>query len=168
MSNIIMMCGVPGSGKTTYVKENMYDPEEDAYISRDEIRYEILGEGEDYFAHEGHVYCEFVNRIKKAVGEGRECVFVDATHLNRASRKKLVKQLGINPSEITVMWMDTPFNICLERNRQRQGRECVPDKEMYAMKNRFQVPSKTVEGFGRVIRVHDGIMEDIDGPAYIW
>ena len=45
MANIIMMCGLPGSGKSTYAKEHR--GEHDLYISRDLIRFSMLEEGEE-------------------------------------------------------------------------------------------------------------------------
>ena len=48
MANIIMMCGIPGSGKSTYVENHR--GEHDLHVSRDLIRFSMLGEKEEYFA----------------------------------------------------------------------------------------------------------------------
>ena len=40
MANIIMMCGIPGSGKSTYVEEHR--GEHDLHVSRDLIRFSML------------------------------------------------------------------------------------------------------------------------------
>ena len=42
MSKLILMCGVPGSGKSTWIKNNK--SETDLWISRDKIRFEKLKE----------------------------------------------------------------------------------------------------------------------------
>lgn len=42
MANLILMCGVPGSGKSTWAKQHLKPS--DVYISRDEIRFSLVAE----------------------------------------------------------------------------------------------------------------------------
>ena len=63
---LYLMMGAPGSGKSTWIKNHLNS--QDVYISRDEIRFAKLKDGEDYFAHEGNVYAEFL------------LVYADASH----------------------------------------------------------------------------------------
>ena len=58
------MMGAPGSGKSTWAKANM--PKDAMYISRDNIRYELLGDNDSYFSRETEVYNTFVNQIAAA------------------------------------------------------------------------------------------------------
>ena len=51
--NLILFAGIPASGKSFWAKHNLTD--NDLYISRDEIRFSLLQEGEAYFAHEDDV-----------------------------------------------------------------------------------------------------------------
>ena len=46
-----ILSGVPGSGKTTWVKEQIAK-RGGVHCSRDEVRFAMLKDGEDYFAHE--------------------------------------------------------------------------------------------------------------------
>ena len=50
-SNLYLMCGVAGSGKSTWLKEHEsgFNPSH-AIISRDKIRFSYLKDGDDYFA----------------------------------------------------------------------------------------------------------------------
>ena len=50
MKELVLMMGVPGSGKSTYAHNIIKTG--DIYISRDEIRYSMLAEDDDYFAKE--------------------------------------------------------------------------------------------------------------------
>ena len=84
--NLYLMVGIPGAGKSTYLRERLGP--DDVYISRDNIRFHFLKEGEDYFSHETEVYKEMVRQIKQGLINGFN-VYVDATHLNQASRNKL-------------------------------------------------------------------------------
>ena len=54
--HLYLMMGVAGSGKSTYAKNILKDG--DIYISRDEIRYSLLTEEDDYFAKENEVIKE--------------------------------------------------------------------------------------------------------------
>ena len=133
-----IMCGIPGSGKSYFAKHKLIQGLGWRYISRDEIRFSMLKNEEEYFKHEKEVYTEFIRRIKIALDEDGICnVIADATHLNWDSRKKLLKALGDSLKGINIIpvYIDTPINVCIERNNKRNGRECVPEKnlkEMYA------------------------------------
>ena len=66
MTKLWVMCGVPGTGKSTWIKNNLSKFEgEVEVISRDEIRFSMVSEGEEYFSKEDEVFKEFINRIKK-------------------------------------------------------------------------------------------------------
>jgi hypothetical protein len=54
------MCGIPGSGKSTYLKTRFIQPP--VVVSRDEIRFKMVREDEEYFSHEKEVYNEFINQ----------------------------------------------------------------------------------------------------------
>ena len=57
MGNLIMMMGCPGVGKSTFVKEHC--PEHiDTYVSRDDIRFSIVREDEEYFSFRFPVLCK--------------------------------------------------------------------------------------------------------------
>ena len=54
MSKLILMMGVAGAGKSTWIKQNYPDV---VPVSRDAIRFEILDEkGGEYFDHEDEVF----------------------------------------------------------------------------------------------------------------
>lgn len=118
---LYISCGVPGSGKSTFLKK--VAKKNESVISRDEIRFALLKEGEEYFSHEKEVFKQFVNIIADHINSGLN-VYADATHLNYASRKKLTDALleaGCKPADIQAIYFDIPLNICLERNEKRAG-----------------------------------------------
>ena len=92
-----LMCGAPGSGKSYFAKNILANDEHWFYISRDEIRFQILKNDEEYFSHETDVYDCFVKRIQSiicTIEQGN--IIADATHLNKASRMKLLNRLDLN------------------------------------------------------------------------
>lgn len=152
MSELIIMCGIPGCGKSTYAKNLLKIHPDWEYVSRDEVRYESVTDQDHYFDHEADVYKEFCNRIDMYLLNGKT-VIADATHLTINSRKKLLSNLSAKGFKTIVIIMDTPFETCFKRNAQRVGITRVPDKVMYAMKNRFKLPNTYIEHFDKVIMI---------------
>ena len=138
------MCGVPGSGKSTWVRERIakYGG---YHISRDEIRFAILDKyGGDYFSHEDEVINTFYNNINELLDSDEECmdIYVDATHLTRAARLNVLNKIRKDNAYLIAVWFDVPLELCLYRNNQRTGRAKVPAKTIGDMYNRFSKPSK--------------------------
>ena len=76
-------------------------------------------------------------------------VFADATHLNFASRNKTISRINVPVDEINVVFLDTPLDICIERNAKREGRKFVPETVIKDMFNKIKVPEKE-EGISKV------------------
>ena len=137
--NLVIFSGIPGSGKSTWAKAHLTD--DIAWISRDEVRFALLGEDEDYFAHETEVFEKFVEQINQNLKEGKR-VFADATHINRASRRKLLERIHDKDNiDIDVYVFMTSLGTCLERNAQRDGRARVPDSVIRRMSAQLTDPA---------------------------
>ena len=140
---LYILCGCAGCGKSTWAKKFFYSTMCVEWISRDDIRFEMLKDGEDYFAHEEEVFSKFVKQIQSCLMNDYD-VIADATHLNVKSRKKLLNAIGDNIEyNIIYVYFNTPFEICCGRNEKREGRARVPDKIMQSMWNSMQKPAMT-------------------------
>lgn len=149
MSKLFIMMGAPGSGKTTWCKNNV--PKNAVYISRDEIRFNIIKDEDSYFSKEKIVYDIFTNKINKALESGLD-VYADQTSLNAGSRKKLINALNKKPDEIIGIYFTTPLDIVLQRNAQRTGRALVPEDVVVNMFNSLTRPTLD-EGFTEILEV---------------
>lgn len=118
--------GIPGSGKSTWLKKHCENNANAIIVSRDEIRFNMLGENENYFAHEKAVFAEFIKAINLGLEKGYD-VFVDATHINWPSRHKLLNRLNTSTIRVGCLVFRTPLDMCLARNNLRSGREKVPE-----------------------------------------
>lgn len=152
MNKLIILIGIPGCGKSTYAKKLIEMYPNWKYVSRDEVRYEYVSDQAHYYDHEKEVFREFCNRIDMHL-LNEEIVIADATHLTVGSRKKLLDNLNVIPDEIIMVYIDTPFEVCLKRNQAREGITRVPDKTMYAMRNRLRPPNPVSENVDRIVRV---------------
>ena len=146
MNTLIMMVGIPGSGKSTYAKKLIERNPSWKYVSRDEVRYEYVTDKEHYFDHEFDVYKEFCNRVSMHLING-DTVIADATHLSKGSRYKLINNLDIKPDKVIAVVVMTNFEECKRRNSEREGIRCVPDKSMNSMIHGFKKPNARFEDY---------------------
>lgn len=138
MSELYLMCGIPGSGKSTWAKAHL--DKDTKYISRDEIRFSMLEDGDDYFAKEDEVYAKFCEEVSLALARYGK-VIADATHLNFSSRNKLLRNITTIPDTISLIYMDVPLEVCLQRNEARVGRKFVPETVIRNMYASLSLPS---------------------------
>ncbi len=164
MNNLYVLCGIPGCGKSTWVKNRMAENASSTdpkwvYVSRDEVRFSMITEEDDYFSKEKQVFEEFVNRLCDNLNDAYiHNVIADATHLNEISRDKLINAIRRKrpnfPLHITMVYFDIPLEVCKFRNRKREGRACVPDHVMDNMYRSLQFP-RLREGLERIEIVRD-------------
>ena len=152
---LYICCGAPGSGKTTFLND-MAEPTE-RVVSRDNIRFSLVKEGETYFKCENKVFSIFCDTITKYINSGIN-VYADATHLNQKSRYKLLYRLkskGARPREINAIYFNVPLKVCLERNELRRGtRAYVPIDRVEEMYCNY-VPPTAYEGFTNIWEVDE-------------
>jgi len=103
MSNLYLMCGIPGSGKSTFLK-NRVKKDTSVVISRDVIRFSIVKPEEDYFSHENEVLAIFWKKINEALAAGKN-VFVDQTSLTPKARKWLLRHVK-GYDHANLIWID--------------------------------------------------------------
>ena len=151
--HLYLMMGAPGSGKSTYVKNILKYG--DIYVSRDEIRYSLLTEEDDYFAKENEVIKLFIQTIDEALAneDYQGNVYADATHLSPKGRAQVLNQLK-NKDKVSVIYLDIPLNIILKRNAQREGRAFVPENVVCRMYNSIILPTKE-EGIEKLIIIDE-------------
>ena len=146
MAILYILCGPSGSGKSTWARnyilehDSLYQNIRD--VSRDEIRYSIIKEGEDYFSHEKEVFKKFADTIRNTLIDGFD-VIADATHLNEFSRRKLTQAIDMyyDNYEIVYIVFNVSADICIKRNQNREGRANVPENIIRNMCRDFRAPT---------------------------
>lgn len=120
-----IMSGIPGCGKSTWSRKFTAEHDNVVQVSRDEIRFSLLADGEDYFAHEDEVIATFYAEINEALAAGHN-VIADATHISERALKQTLRAIKVD-CERTLVSFRVPLKVCLSRNAGREGRACVPD-----------------------------------------
>lgn len=150
---LIMLCGCPGSGKSTWAKT--YENNEKAIIiSRDKIRFELVSLEERYFSKETQVFNTFISDINYAIADNEHSIIIiDATHISKKSRAKVLNRLNLNNVILEAVAFHPSLEECLKRNKQREGRARVPDFAIINMYKNYQKPEH-IEGFDTITRFY--------------
>lgn len=151
MNKIVLLVGVPGSGKTTLAQRLI----EKGYISlnADKIREELFGDPTVQSDNDA-VFSIFFGRLEDELAKGSDVV-IDNTNTNPKHRGPILQraiQAGYNDIQIWVL--DTPLDICLERNRAR-GRE-VPEDIVTKMYQTITGPGKPQRHEGKLVIIRPG------------
>jgi predicted kinase len=144
MNNLIILVGLPASGKSTFAKEKLAN-EETIILSSDKLRKELLGD-ENCQTNNELVFSTLYARAKEHLLNGKNVV-IDATNINIKDRRRTLSHFqGMNIKRIAMVFA-TPINVCYERDSKRDrvvGIEII-DKFLH----RFELPMK-YEGFDNI------------------
>lgn len=131
--SLIILCGIPGSGKSTYAKNYIEQNSNTLHLSSDAIRKELYGD-ENIQGNPAEVFGLMQKRAVEALNNGCKVIY-DATNITRKDRASII---GICPKftnvECHIIW--APIEECVKRdsNRERTVGKEVIDK----MLKRFQ------------------------------
>lgn len=146
MNYLIMFCGIPGSGKSTEARRMTRSLIARGitveYISRDEIRFNMISDESEYFSKEKEVFNKFVEKMNNSLNKN-DCTIIDATHISEASRAKILRRIKDPTSvRLLVLYLTTPLDICKQQNDLRTGRERVPHVAIERMAEQFEAPTE--------------------------
>lgn len=132
---LILLVGIPGSGKTTYAEKYINENPGTVHLSSDKIRKELWGD-EAIQGDNNEVFSLMQSRAINALNFGDNVIY-DATNITRKDRSYII---ALCPKfvkiEAHVIW--APIKTCIERDAARKrtvGKEVI-DK----MLKRFQAP----------------------------
>lgn len=154
--NLLLLVGLPASGKSSWGRNYTNDSVE--YVSRDEIRFSLMTDNDDYFAHEKQVYKTFINKIQAGLDNPeKETVIADATHLNVASRMKLIHRLNLSGDvKIIPVFFNTKFDTCCKRNNLREGVAKVPSSVIRRMSYSLTDPATDDFDYTEIWYINEG------------
>lgn len=130
---VTLMCGLPGSGKSTWVRDHMPGS---PVVSLDGIRSELgVRPGGDQDA----VMQEAFERARRLLREKKEFVW-DATCVTGDTRRKPVGLFRDYGASVRIVWVETGWKTGLEANASR-GDAAVPEDVIEGMLGRFSPPT---------------------------
>jgi predicted kinase len=133
---LIVFCGIPGSGKTTFYRERFLATH--VRVSLDLLK---TREREDILLH--------------ACFAAKQPVVVDDTN-PLASQRRRFADLGKSAGFRTVLYFfDVPTRIAVGRNAGREGKSRVANVAIFSAQKKLQPPAGD-EGFDQMFRVSAG------------
>jgi len=132
---IIIICGLPGVGKTTVAKE--LAPLLNAVIlSTDKIRKELFSKPMYGRRERRLIYDVMILMAKYLDMVGINCI-LDATFTRESSRREIKKKLGLASKDIHIIECICPEDIVLSRLRQRKNDYSDADFSVYRKMKRI-------------------------------
>ena len=152
---LYILCGIPASGKSTWAQEQIQKYPNDTWVSRDNIRFSMVKSPKEYFSQEKKVYHMYIAEIQKAINAQKGNIYADATHINKASRMKLLRALNISKVNVKVIVFHTPLEICYERNENRKGLAFVSKSVIKRFSYQYTPPEE--DGYEYAEVLHEGL-----------
>lgn len=146
MCSIILLVGLPGSGKSTWAAKQGASP-----LSSDAIRELLADDATDQSIHSA-VFATLRYLLRQRIAIGRPVTYIDATHLTPAERRPYAQIAQWYGCDLEAVYFDVPLDVCMERNRSRA--RVVPEEAMQVMAAKL-VPPSLDEGFKRIRVIRD-------------
>lgn len=153
---MIVLVGLPGSGKSTWIKENKHRFLNKGYILSTDNMIEDFAASIDKTYDD--VFNDYIkeankefhkNRIPEAMKSG-ESIVVDRTNMNRKARKKFLDAVPDDYFKMAIVF-EVDNDVLKERLEKRSKEEgkTIPSNVIESMRNSFELPSLD-EGFDSV------------------
>lgn len=151
MNTLYITVGLPGSGKSTYVKNFIKDKEIE-YLSSDELR-AVYGKDETDQSVTSIVFGHIKRKVDEFLKDGKN-VLVDATSVNRKERSDYINTAKKYGAKVVAIVFKMDRQGLIDRNKKRgeQGGRVVPTFVIDKMLAKYEEPSYD-EGIDVIIYV---------------
>lgn len=155
---MIMLIGLPASGKSTFAKNYIQQHDNVKLFSSDALRAELWGD-ESVQGDNNKLFTELHRRIKECLRNGCDAIY-DATNINYKKRMAFLQELKhIECNKICYLFA-TPYEECIKRNANRDRK--VPEYVLERMYKQFTAPY-WYEGWDNIKVIND--FENIYSPS---
>ena len=122
---LILLCGIPGSGKTTWAKNYISKNPDFVHLSSDAIRAELYGD-ENIQGNPVEVFTLMQKKAVESLNAGYNVVY-DATSMTRKDRAGIISMCPkFTHIQCNIIW--APIETCIERDTTRErtvGKEVI-------------------------------------------
>lgn len=146
VKNIVLM-GLPASGKSTHRKLITLTQDYLILSSDDYIEQKAIEESSTY----NNVFQKYVKKAEKNILDRLENhdwkipVLWDQTNLTLKKQNKIKKLLLKGEYETSFVFMNTPLNVCLQRNAMRDEGRKIHEHIIQSMHRSIHLPEKVIK-----------------------
>jgi predicted kinase len=133
---VILMSGIPGTGKDTFIQKNFKDLE---IISLDQIRRQYGIEPTDKSGN-GRVVQMAKENAREFLRKKQSFVW-NATNTSRQMRGQLVGLFTSYGAKVKIVYLEVPFQKLMSQNRNREY--AVPDNVIQRLIERLEIPTES-------------------------
>lgn len=155
MPRLILLIGLPGSGKSTIAASLQQTSPGLIRVSSDAIRAQLFGDEAiqgDWLLIQTEVQRQLQQAVQLILHGKAPAAIYDATNVRRRYRRQaiaLCRRIGF--THITALWLDIPLQVCLSRNQQRDRQ--VAEAVIHRMHRQLVgAPPHSIEGIDCLIR----------------
>ena len=145
MNRLIVLSGVPGSGKSYFSDALRKDKEKHVYIiSSDQIRKEICGNQQD-LSQDKLVWKIFYSLVKTYSEDKDGIVILDATNAKKEYRIDNIAPYKDLYDEVDLVCFHIKKNLVLKQNKEREFP--IPEDALLRLIDSFEMPGEDEETF---------------------
>lgn len=132
-SRVILMSGLPGAGKDTWIQKNCPDL---PVLSPDQIRRELgIAPGKP----QGQVIAAAREQAKQYLRQNQDFVW-NATNITAQMREGCISLLTAYKAHVRLIYLDVPYKTLVSQNRNRE--HVVPDAVLNRLIDKLEVPTR--------------------------
>lgn len=163
MAKLIITRGLPGSGKSTWARQQ----EGFKVIEKDDIRADLEKKGWLWSReNEKDVIHLQEAMIATNLKKGQNIIAADTNFGKHEGRLKAIAE-GLGAEFAVRDFTDVPLEVCLERNRNRTDKKPIPEQAIRDMYRQFVEPNQKVEKVEWVDGLPTCVICDLDGTLAI-
>lgn len=134
---LTIMCGLPGSGKNTWLRKNWSGK----IVELDVIRKELKIPHSDKDG-QGTVIQEAKERLKVSLRKGEDVAW-NATSLTEMQRSPIIDIGMTYGAKIRIVYIDCDAKTSINNNKNRPEKEMVPESSIEKMYRKLEIPNLT-------------------------
>jgi predicted kinase len=135
-ADVVLMAGFPGAGKDHHIRTHLADW---PVVSLDTLRGALDVDPED---DQGAVVNAARQQARDHLRKGQRFVW-NSTNVSRQRRVQTLNLLLGYQARVRIVYLETPPEVLLVQNRQRQGPALVPQRVIERLLERWEVPDRT-------------------------